>query len=382
MKLLVANHTSEIVGGAEQYLAKVVPALIQTGVTVRFLSEGETPFPGGVQTWRSTEREQRSEIEAWKPDVVFVHGLSDVSIEKWLLERYPAVLFAHNYYGTCISGEKRHRFPNNVTCERRFGPACLAMYLPRGCGPLGLGAFAVEYPRQVQRNRLLARYKEVIVASHHMGNELTRHGARSVTVAPLFVDAPPEALRTRSEKTFVFVGRMTEPKGGHVAIAACRWLAMRLGVDVELDMVGSGPEQPRWESEARRLGVRARFYGWLDPARRDEIVSSACGLILSSLWPEPFGLVGLEAARLGIPSVGFDVGGVREWLSDGENGALCVLGGDLPASIGNGLARVRADRCSDDAWSRAAIRTARRFGPARHMAILLQVFERAVGSRR
>jgi len=43
---------------------------------------------------------------------------------------------------------------------------------------------------------------------------------------------------------------------------------------------------------------------------------------ISSVWPEPFGMVGPEAMRFGLPVVGFDAGGIREWLIDGENGFL------------------------------------------------------------
>jgi len=44
--------------------------------------------------------------------------------------------------------------------------------------------------------------------------------------------------------------------------------------------------------------------------------------VVSSVWPEPFGMVGPEAMRYGLPVVGFDAGGIKEWLIDGENGFL------------------------------------------------------------
>jgi glycosyltransferase involved in cell wall biosynthesis len=56
-----------------------------------------------------------------------------------------------------------------------------------------------------------------------------------------------------------------------------------------------------------------------------------------SLWPEPFGLIGLDAASLGRPAIAFDVGGIREWLADGVNGVLVA-----PSAGEDGLARALA----------------------------------------
>lgn len=45
-------------------------------------------------------------------------------------------------------------------------------------------------------------------------------------------------------------------------------------------------------------------------------------MVVPSIWPEPFGLIGIEAMYFGKPVVAFDVGGISEWLKDRENGFL------------------------------------------------------------
>src|SRR5262249_45977008 len=56
-----------------------------------------------------------------------------------------------------------------------------------------------------------------------------------------------------------------------------------------------------------------------------------------SVWPEPFGLVGLEAAAFGVPAIAFDVGGIREWLTPGENGYLVPRDPLHPTVFADGL---------------------------------------------
>ena len=43
---------------------------------------------------------------------------------------------------------------------------------------------------------------------------------------------------------------------------------------------------------------------------------------MPSVWPEPFGLVGIEAGCVGLPAAGFGVGGIPDWLRPGETGEL------------------------------------------------------------
>jgi glycosyltransferase involved in cell wall biosynthesis len=88
------------------------------------------------------------------------------------------------------------------------------------------------------------------------------------------------------------------------------------------------------------LGVDADFTGWIGADRKRELMRQADLLAVPSLWPEPFGLAGLEAGCLGLPAVGYDVGGIREWLKPGESGELAA--GDPPTVSGLAEAMVRA----------------------------------------
>jgi glycosyltransferase involved in cell wall biosynthesis len=104
--------------------------------------------------------------------------------------------------------------------------------------------------------------------------------------------------------------------------------------------------------------VDVDFVGWVDSEQRAKLMLQADLLAAPSLWPEPFGLVGIEAGSIGLPAVGYAVGGIPDWLVPGESGELAP--GDPPTVAGLSKAIVRALVDADyynklclGAWKRA-----------------------------
>ena len=111
--------------------------------------------------------------------------------------------------------------------------------------------------------------------------------------------------------------------------------AARLGCRLHLRAVGDGPDRARFEAAARTHAsaqVRVTFPGWLGADDVREEMARAHLLVVPSLWPEPFGLVGPEAGSQGLPAAAFAVGGIGEWLRDGVNGHLAP--GSRPTTEG------------------------------------------------
>jgi glycosyltransferase involved in cell wall biosynthesis len=97
---------------------------------------------------------------------------------------------------------------------------------------------------------------------------------------------------------------------------------------------------------------------------------------MPSLWPEPFGLVGIEALAAGRPVVASATGGVGDWLADGVNGLL-VRPGDAPALAG-ALNELLDDPARQRAMGAAGSEmVAARFTPEQHVAALLDAYRRA-----
>jgi glycosyltransferase involved in cell wall biosynthesis len=384
VKVLLAGANRQVVGGAETYLRAVIPALRASGLEIALFHERipqpDTPTvdDGAIPSWTDVAR-----AAGWQPDVVYVHGLASPDLERQLLDRFPAVLFAHNYYGTCATGTKRHAWPHIAPCQRRLGVACLGLHYPRRCGGLNPVAALESYRVQRARRRLLDRYRAVCVASRHMRQEYARHGvpAAGIHVLPLPpTGITPDAALSDSafgSGTVLFLGRLTELKIGTHAVDAVARAAGRLGRALALVAVGDGPQREELQRRAQHLAVRATFLPWVEPAERNRLLRAAEILLVPSTWPEPWGLVGLEAACAGVPAVAYASGGIPEWLTPGETGELAPA--DPPTAEGLAAAIVRAlgdgghyARLREGAWRRA-----REYTLERHVAGLVPVLARA-----
>jgi glycosyltransferase involved in cell wall biosynthesis len=361
MRIACASWSRRHVGGIESYLEFVVPALQALGHDVSFWSERNSPvdrrevqLPSGVRTWcAETDGLERSldGLRSWTPSVLFVHGLTEPEIERRLLDVAPSVLLAHSYYGTCISGSKTRRLPWVQPCTRVLGAGCLAHFYPRRCGGLNPATLVRDYRRQTDRLALLPQYAAVLTLSAHMRAEYIRHGlaAQCVWHLPRFL--PGDATRARpagdqrpdrTGLTLLFMGRIDPLKGCGVAIESLSRVHAAVRRPVRLIVAGDGPDRERCEhlaSAKARGSVRVIFEGWIDRATGAQLLSTSDVLVFPSLWPEPYGLSGLEALAAGVPVAAFGSGAIGEWLRDGIDGAVAPA--DPPTSDGLAAAIVR-----------------------------------------
>jgi len=387
MRIVVAHESVGTEGGVETYLLSVIQGLRDRGHQIALLyyrrSEGDSPLRSTAHVALGVEeRGINSALDAlreWRPDVGFSHNMGPLDVDRRLLAHWPVVKMLHGYFGTCVSGLKMHAFPSAVVCGRTFGPACLALYFPRRCGQVSPGVMVRGYRWANEQRALFSRYAAAVVASHHMRDEMTRHGVPEdrLEVLPLFSTIRSDTVAGGGEPdTVLFAGRMTSLKGGHVLVAAAARATRLLGRPVRLVMAGDGPQKEAWRSLASSLGVQLELTGWVALADRARVYGRGLLMAVPSLWPEPFGLAGLDAASLGRPAVAFDVGGIREWLADGLNGRLVE-----PGAGEEGLARAIASLLDEPAererMGQHALEVSRRMSVAAHVERLEAVLRDA-----
>ena len=386
MRILLANDGFGDAGGVQNYLDAVAAGLATRRHTLAILHRDAAPAPFAAAATRALPQfsiaaegiePTLARVARWAPDLCFSHNMNVLDLDRALIARWPVIKFMHGYFGTCIGGQKRHGFPVARPCDRRFGVACLALYGPRHCGELKLEPFVRHYQWAREQHDLLTRYRTIVVASEHMKREFVRNGVdpSRIQVNPLFpthdfvgsdVDAANDCV--------AFVGRMTVLKGGDLLVDAIAQASARLGRTIRLLLVGDGPQREVWERRASDRGVPCTAVGWLNGDERWTALRQATLLALPSSWPEPFGLVGLEAAALGIPAVAFDVGGVREWLRPGINGYLAP--GDPPRASGlaDALVEALSNRDELNAMGSRAAGVAREMSLGCHLDRLEAIF--------
>jgi glycosyltransferase involved in cell wall biosynthesis len=176
---------------------------------------------------------------------------------------------------------------------------------------------------------------------------------------------------------------MERLKGGHLLLDALPMVASTLDKPLRITFAGDGRLRGSLERQAARLAKRdgrltIEFTGWTDRQGIDSLLDECDLMVVPSLWPEPFGLVGPEAGLKGVPVAAFAVGGIGDWLTDGVNGYLAA--GDPPTSAGLGEAIVKClrDPLVHARLRRGAVTMAKRFNIKNHLTALMEVFESVV----
>jgi glycosyltransferase involved in cell wall biosynthesis len=408
MRIAIVNWSNRRIGGTGTYLSAVVPRLRAAGHEIALWHEVNTPLdydtipmPASAPVWSMSELgldRALAALTAWRPDVLYAHGLLDPAVERRTLDIAPSVFFAHNYYGTCISGAKTFRQPSVRPCGRKFGWQCLAHYYPRRCGGWNPITMVQHYRQQRDRLHLLSKYSAIVTHSTHMQKEYINHGFNTsrvfnVKYAADLAETPARADVVEGDAgagsrpwELLFVGRMDELKGGRELIRALPDVVRRLDRRVRLTFAGDGPQRGEWELLASRINraesrAEIRFFGWVPRQTVDGLFAQSDLLVLPSLWPEPLALVGLEAARHRLPVAAFAVGGVSDWLTSGHNGFLAS--GD-PPTIDGLVGAITA--CLKDPTTHARLREgagslSADFAFERHVELLLRAFADTAKSR-
>ncbi len=368
-------------GGIAAHVQASAAALAESGIEVHVLAkevqEGES-IPGvrvlreeSLVDRRSPTASRLAAAAGLDVDVVHLHQIDDPDVVEALRERAPVVISAHGYTA-CTSDV--YYFQPGTECTRAHGPGCIPNLAFRGCAhtrdPRPLPD---AYRRTTRGVRALANSDLAVSYSSAVDRHLANNGIAHRRVIPLFTTLEPASGTGHEDRRrVVFAGRIVPPKGVSVLIKAAR------DVEGEFVICGEGWELEQLRALAVKLSVaeRVRFPGWLAPDELARELAEASIVVVPSVWPEPFGLVGIEALSAGRPVVASATGGVEDWLDDGLSGLLAAPGdaSDLASKLNVLLEDPGRQRDMGEAGRR---RVAERFSKSRHVEAIRDAYSAA-----
>jgi glycosyltransferase involved in cell wall biosynthesis len=335
MRLLFVHQNFGAFGGAETNIQITADEFVQRGHTVALLHASNTGR--STESWNETfstrfelptsnrARAVTSVLNSFKPDIAYLHSLADVQvIETLLASPVPVVRMVHDHSLYCLRGYKYNPLTRAI-CHRSASLYCAFPCMApvarnrNGAFPLKWSGFGT-HRRELELSK---RCEQLIVYSEYSKAELVNNGfdAKKIHIhVPMrcWSDAPISSFSERNR--ILFAGQIIRGKGVDLLLKALA----KLSVPFECSILGDGNHRSYCERLCARLKLadRVQFHGFVSAEDLQRFYLDASVFAVPSVWPEPFGMVGPEAMRYGLPVVAFNSGGIEEWLLHGENGFL------------------------------------------------------------
>lgn len=135
------------------------------------------------------------------------------------------------------------------------------------------------------------------------------------------IDLDHFTFHPRAGDYLAFLGRISPEKGIEDAIAIARLAGLPLKVAAKVDPI----DETYYQERIRPLFAHPliEYVGEVTEREKDAFVGQALALLFPVRWPEPFGLVMVEAMAAGTPVIAGRFGSVPEVVLDGETGFIC-----------------------------------------------------------
>ena len=136
-------------------------------------------------------------------------------------------------------------------------------------------------------------------------------------------------LHTEEGEYLAFLGRIAPEKGVDQAIEISRRAGMPLKIAAKVDRA----DREYFEAKIKPLlaSPLIEFVGEIGNSEKDEFLGNAKALLFPIQWPEPFGLVMIEAMACGTPVIAYPFGSVPEIIRDAVSGYLVA---DIDEAVG------------------------------------------------
>jgi glycosyltransferase involved in cell wall biosynthesis len=276
----------KLYGGTERVVSWLTEELVRQGHEVTLFASGDS--------------ETSAELVAVCPRALRLGGCADALAPHFLLleevfrhaHRFDVIHFHCDYLHFPFS--RRHRWAHVTTLHGRLDlPELVPIYR--------------EYPRMPVVSISDAQ-RAPLPWLHWQGT--IHHGLPSQR----------HTFRAEPDDYLAFLGRISPEKRVDRAIE----IAVRLGLPLKIAAKVDRADRDYYEAEIapllKRSGPLVEYIGEVGGSEKDEFLGRARALLFPIDWPEPFGLVMIEAMACGTPVIAFRCGSVPEVIDDGVTG--------------------------------------------------------------
>jgi glycosyltransferase involved in cell wall biosynthesis len=316
---MILKHVTPT-GGLSLASFRLAQALQEAGNDVRVLyATGDPPDGTGVpaqgigafdgRQWNI--REMRGLLGS--PDLIVLCD-SDPGLAQSMSEIAPTVLYSHLHWGLCAD-ESRYWNHLQRPCRVRASWGCAVLRPTLGCSDLSESWRTGYIARQMKILANLTRGTVGVLSISSAQSDLYQaHGVpkERIMVAPSFgmrlsatdlgaaADATPDDWRHST----AFIGRLSKAKGAGLLPKLDRYL----GADGRLRVFGDGYLRARIDRQRSHI-----TRGQISQIEIAGVLMWARSVVFPSLWPEPGGIVGIDAQVAGVPLAAFAVGAALDW---------------------------------------------------------------------
>jgi len=262
-------------------------------------------------------------------DVAHVHEVRNQAVTEYIAERIPTAIHLHNYNIICPGNDLFYNSDESI-CEFSVGAKCISCAYTKRCNNRHPGRL-LRSIRNTKRKQTLKNFANVqfVAGSEHIRDRVVAAGIPASKVTVVLYAADPERLEAANTQPIpaagddfiLYSGRLSRSKGvGYLLDAIAK---ISLG-DTKLVIAGDGIYGEQIKKQIASLGLQDQVHllGWRNGAELTWLYRNCRMLVVPSVWPEVFGIVGLEAMAAEKPVVACAVGGIPEWLEDGVTGYL------------------------------------------------------------
>jgi len=179
------------------------------------------------------------------------------------------------------------------------------------------------------------------------------------------------------KKTAIFLGALALDKGFPDAVTTFNHIHKKVGNNFQYWVVGKGDKEivQQQKNVINKLGLQKsiKFWGFVDEDKKFELLSRAHILINPSIR-EGWGLVVIEAATVGTPTVGYNVPGLRDSIVNRKTGIL--VNDRTPEHLGDEIIKVLGDKGKYKKMSKNAIAWSKKFSWRKSTEASLKMLER------